>query len=116
MGDQLRVTVANGKYTVVLPEKGGLYALRYGEKWRDCCGDGLILSLALRIEELQEELSGQKKEDIIAEYLFEEGKVAIDRCGIHHLDRTAYIFCKLLEDLEREDLRIKLYVYYSNGE
>ena len=51
--DRLRVTVADGKYTVVLPQEGGMFALRYGEKWRNCCGDGLILELAQRIDELE---------------------------------------------------------------
>lgn len=42
-------------YTVIQDERGGLYALRRGEPWRDCCGDGLILALAQEIEELREE-------------------------------------------------------------
>jgi hypothetical protein len=53
MSDLLRVTVANGKYTVVLPEGGGLHALRYGEAWRNCMGDGLILALAQEVEALR---------------------------------------------------------------
>jgi len=57
MKDLYRVTVDDGKYTVVLPEKGGMYALRHGEAWRDCCGDGLILALVQRIDELENKLS-----------------------------------------------------------
>ena len=53
----LCVTVADGKYTVILDEYSGLRALRYGEEWRDCCGDGLIYTLAAEIEELREKLS-----------------------------------------------------------
>jgi len=52
-GELVRVSVANGKYTYVLPQVGRAYALRYGEKWRDCCGDNFILALAQRIEELE---------------------------------------------------------------
>jgi hypothetical protein len=52
--NELRVEVADGKYTVVMDAKGGLRALRYGEEWRDCCGDGLILALAQEIAELRE--------------------------------------------------------------
>lgn len=52
--DVLSVTVCNGKYTVILPANGGLKALRYGEEWRDLCGDGLILALAQEIEEKQQ--------------------------------------------------------------
>jgi len=49
----LKVTVADGKYTVILPEDGSLHALRYGEKWRDLIGDGMVLALVQRIEELE---------------------------------------------------------------
>lgn len=49
----LRVTVADGKYTVVQGADGRLWALRYGEKWRDCTGDGLICALAHEIERLR---------------------------------------------------------------
>ncbi len=52
----LNVSVYNGKYTVIQNDNGGIEALRYGEKWRDCCGDGLILALAQEIEELRNEL------------------------------------------------------------
>jgi hypothetical protein len=51
--DLLSVTVYNGKYTVVQDHKGVLRALRYGEEWRDCCGDGLILALAKEVDELR---------------------------------------------------------------
>jgi hypothetical protein len=51
----LKVTVGDGKYTVLFDENDRLSALRYGEKWRDCCGDGLILALAYEVEELREE-------------------------------------------------------------
>lgn len=51
----LSVTVLDGKYTVIQKANGGTYALRYGEEWRDCVGDGLILALAQRIDELEKE-------------------------------------------------------------
>lgn len=54
MTDRLRITVGEGKYTVVQAEGGGLSALRYGEPWRDCVGDGLILALAQEVESLRE--------------------------------------------------------------
>ena len=31
---------ADGKYTIYHDKDRGLQALRYGEKWRDLCGDG----------------------------------------------------------------------------
>lgn len=54
----LCVTLEDGKYTVILPRNGGLHALRYGEKWLDLTGDGLILALAYRIAELEDENAG----------------------------------------------------------
>jgi hypothetical protein len=50
---ELSVSVADGKYTVILPSGGGLKALRYGEEWRDLTGDNLVLAMAYRIEELE---------------------------------------------------------------
>lgn len=52
------VTVENGKYTVKQDADGRLTALRYGEPWRDCCGDGLIYALAAEVESLRDLLVG----------------------------------------------------------
>jgi len=52
----MNITVADGKYTVIQDEKGRLRALRYGEEWRDCCGDNLIYALAAEVEDLRVEL------------------------------------------------------------
>ncbi len=52
----LNVTVYDEKYTVIQHANGRTEALRYGEKWRDCTGDGLILALAQEIELLKEKL------------------------------------------------------------
>ena len=54
--DPLRVTTLDSKYTVILSREGHLRALRYGQEWRDCVGDGLILTLAQDIETLTERL------------------------------------------------------------
>lgn len=51
-----RVTVADGKYTVILPKEGGMYALRHGERWRDLTGDGMVLALVAEIDKLRGEL------------------------------------------------------------
>lgn len=49
----MRVTV--GGYTVVFEEgTGRLHALRYGEEWRDCVGDKLLLALAYEVESLRD--------------------------------------------------------------
>ena len=55
----MKVTVGDGKYTVT-DEDGRFKALRYGEEWRDCTGDGLIYTLAVEIESLRKELEGAK--------------------------------------------------------
>ncbi|MDA3808355.1 MAG: hypothetical protein PF440_10660 [Thiomicrorhabdus sp.] len=52
----LSVPVGNGKYTVQQDRKGMLSALRYGEPWRDCCGDGLILTLVQEVSGLRAKL------------------------------------------------------------
>jgi len=57
----LTVSVAEGKYTVVQDAEGRLTALRYGEPWRDCCGDGLIHALASEVENLREKLADATK-------------------------------------------------------
>jgi len=49
----LCVSVADGKYTVKQDESGRIKALRYGEEWRDCCGDNLIYWLAVELDELR---------------------------------------------------------------
>lgn len=49
----LEVTIADGKYTVIQAENGALRALRYGEEWRDCCGDNLIYYLAAEVADLR---------------------------------------------------------------
>lgn len=59
MTERLRVTVYDGKYTVVQDADGRLHALRYGEEWRDCVGDGLILALAQEVETLREALAAR---------------------------------------------------------
>lgn len=60
---ETRIDLCNGKYTVLHCNGANLVALRYGNTWRDLAGDGLILALCQRIEELEEEV----------EYAFERG-------------------------------------------
>lgn len=52
-GEDLRVTVYNGKYTVIQNSTGGLRALRHGEEWQDLTGNGMVLALAQEIEDLR---------------------------------------------------------------
>ena len=49
-----KIELADGKYTVTHDNGNNLKALRYGEDWRDLVGDGLVLALVQRIEELED--------------------------------------------------------------
>ena len=49
--DLIRISVGNNKYEVIQDCEGKLYATRYGESWRDLCGDNLIYFLAYELDE-----------------------------------------------------------------
>ena len=67
----IEVGCADDKYTVLIPElpcEHPLKVLRYGEEWRDCTGDNLILALAaelsdarLRIQEMLDSARIERK-------------------------------------------------------
>lgn len=53
------VVLDNGKYEVVVESAPGhhrFHALRYGEPWRDLTGDGMIMAMLYRIQELEEKV------------------------------------------------------------
>jgi hypothetical protein len=50
----LNVSTNDGKYTIIQHKDGSVEALRYGEKWRDCTGDKLILTLAQDLQAMKE--------------------------------------------------------------
>lgn len=53
-----RIDICDGKYTVILIDNGKRFqALRHGEEWRDLTGDGLVLAMFQRIQELTKENS-----------------------------------------------------------
>jgi len=56
MGNVLDVSLEDGKYRVIQDESGVLKATRHGAEWRDCCGDGLIYSLASEVDNLRKQL------------------------------------------------------------
>lgn len=64
--DVTSVTVYDGKYTVEWGNGVPLRALRYGEPWRDCTGDGLILALAQEIDELRSRPHLIQKKDFVS--------------------------------------------------
>lgn len=50
------IKLEHGKYRVIFDSYSGFRALRYGEPWRDLTGDNLIMTMAFRIEELENKL------------------------------------------------------------
>lgn len=61
--DALRIETIDRKYVVVLSAEGELMAQRYGQPWRDCIGDQLILTLAQDIETLRGRLHKAEAEN-----------------------------------------------------
>lgn len=57
-----KIVLENGKYTVLHENGVNLRALRHGEAWRELTGDGLVLAMAQRIEELEEQLQAIESE------------------------------------------------------
>jgi hypothetical protein len=53
----MKIDLSDGKYTYVRNEDASQHALRYGEPWRDLTGDGFILAMAQKIEELETDIS-----------------------------------------------------------
>ena len=59
-----RIDVCDGKYTIIYDfETGQSEALRYGEKWRDLCGDKMVLAMFDTIVELQKQIEELSKID-----------------------------------------------------
>lgn len=56
MSDMIKVSICDGKYTIIQDASGRTNVLRYGEAWRDVTGDNVILGAAYEIEKLQERI------------------------------------------------------------
>lgn len=50
------ISVYDDKYTLVWGPDTPLHALRYGEPWRDLCGDGMVFALCCEIVRLREQV------------------------------------------------------------
>lgn len=50
MKDNMNISLENEKYTINITNDGKIEVLRYGEPWRDCTGDKLILALIHEVE------------------------------------------------------------------
>ncbi|CAH9014745.1 putative coil containing protein [Vibrio phage 495E54-1] len=73
MSNKINIKLDDGKYEYAL-ENGTQIIKRNGEQWRDETGDNFILSMAMRIEELENELN------IAVE--------AIEQCGVDYDEVT----------------------------
>jgi len=62
MSDMIRVSICDGKYTIVQDATGRTSVLRNGEPWRDAVGDGVILGAAYEIEKLRKRVGELEKE------------------------------------------------------
>lgn len=85
----LKVIVGSGKYTLIQDHEGKLIALRYGEPWRDCVGDNLILALGHEVESLRSELNEARA---AIEMLFNPMSGAEDFCNYDTKKVTGYSF------------------------
>ena len=56
------VSIEDGKYEYRLYPDGESEVLRYGEPWRDTCGDKLIYCLAAEVHKLREQLKEVQSE------------------------------------------------------
>lgn len=75
MSDKISIKLNNGKYDYTFNHNTGIQSIkRNGEEWRDVTGDNFILAMAMRIEELEEEL------DIAVQ--------AIEQCGVDYDEVT----------------------------
>lgn len=70
------VSVADGKYRIVMSAKGKLYALRYEESWRSLTGDKLVFALARELEDARKKIKEleQQIEDAAEEHREREEK------------------------------------------
>lgn len=63
-GTVMLYNLNDGKYTIEFnedPTQFRFKALRYREPWRDLEGDGLVLSMFHRIQELEEQLAEKER-------------------------------------------------------
>lgn len=56
MSDMVKVSICDGKYTIIQDASGRTSVLRHGEEWRDSTGDNVILGAAYEIQKLQERI------------------------------------------------------------
>ena len=64
MAEDIKVNLSEGKYTVVIPDRGGLHVLRHGEPWmneHDLCGNNLVYNLAYELHQARESIKALRE-------------------------------------------------------
>ena len=74
MSNTINIKLNNGEYEYTFTENGEQLIKRNGEDWRNETGDNFTLAMAMRIEELEEEL------DIAIQ--------AVEQCGVDYDEVT----------------------------
>ena len=62
MSDMIKVSICDGKYTIIQDASGRTNVLRYGESWRDATGDNVVLGAAYEIDKLQSRIKRLEKD------------------------------------------------------
>jgi hypothetical protein len=57
LDETFSISLHEGKYKVSHTNGTNFHALRHGQPWRDLTGDGLLLAMVQRIEELENRLA-----------------------------------------------------------
>jgi len=108
----MRIDLYDGKYTYVCNDDGSdQHALRYGERWRDLTGDGFVLAMAQKIEELEQEVNHQQS--YIDNALDNSKEQMIERIAEleESLRTVAQTRCVSYEDLAKRDLEQQVKAY-----
>lgn len=95
------ITVGDGKYTVSHNNGVGLKALRNGEEWRELSGDGLVLSMVQRIEELEEQVKkteGARKLIEVCEKFMEDQNITCAET-VYQADRVMENACDFIMEI-----------------
>ena len=86
---------ADGKYTLIFDNAGNFEALRYGDKWRDLVGDGMVLAMLQEVERLREiERNNDNLISCICNLLSEVDAKTLDECSVEELTQLQYWLSK----------------------
>jgi aminopeptidase-like protein len=72
VSDMIKVSICDGKYTIIQDASGRTNVLRYGYLWRDATGDNVVLGAAYEIEKLQTRIKRLEEAGDAMEYWCDE--------------------------------------------